>query len=92
MPIPKKFQKNPRPTRLRRNPKERTMQVEKRSFKLAEAAIMLNMAYNTLKAKILGGHVAYVPGTSGKGLRGARITVEEIERQTVGSQVRIRPA
>lgn len=71
------------------------MQIEKRLFKLSEAQTILNMAYNTLRAKILGGDIAVVrdPSVRGTSLRGAKIAAEEIDRYIAGGSCRFaRPA
>jgi len=73
----------------------RAMQIEKRLFKLSEAQVILNMAYNTLRSKILGGEIAVHrdPAARGASLRGAKIAAEEIDRYISGGSCRFaRPA
>lgn len=96
---PRKFgAKRLRPSRLRRNHvemREEAMQIEKRLFKLSEAGIILNMSYNTLRAKIRDGVIRVVrdPLKRGASLRGAAISAEEIDRYiAAGSAPFARPA
>lgn len=64
---------------------------QKRAYKLQEAAAILNVAYNTLKERILNGEIAVVrkAGAKGASLRGAQVTAEEIDRDLQSRSVRI---
>lgn len=94
----KKPKKSPRPTRLRRNPKEKAVSPmhTKLVYDLSEAAEKLNISYNTLKARIRKGRIDLNMDGPPKrdklgrlSLRGAQITAEEIDRHLASRSVRI---
>lgn len=71
-----------------------TPQHTQRLYKLPKAAEMLDMALNTLRARIRDGSIAVVyTGPAGSlSQKGQRVAAEEIDRYIAGRSVRHTPA